>query len=70
MKLQVGMNVVIIDDVENFVLDAGKTKLITKIDEPYGIVKEREFELDNDTNGIWLLEDFEYCVEYPDALMQ
>jgi hypothetical protein len=46
--------------------NAGKIKTITKQLPDFG--KLKAFALDND-EGIWCIEDFEKCVDYPDAVM-
>lgn len=64
--LQVGMRVKIINDIKNYQFNAGKVKTITKILPGFG--KLKAFALDNDS-GIWCIEDFEFCVDYPNAAM-
>ena len=65
--LQVGMHVVIKNDTKNYKFNAGKTKEITEQLPDFG--KLKAFALDGDY-GIWCIEDFEKCVEYPDFEMQ
>lgn len=67
MKLQIGMHVKIKDNVEDFKEDSGKEKKITRIIPEFQ--NKRAFCLDGD-NGIWLIEDFVKCVEYPDQVME
>ena len=64
--LQVGMRVLIKNDTKNYMFNAGKIKTITKQLPDFG--KLKAFALDND-EGIWCIEDFEKCVDYPDAVM-
>lgn len=64
--LQVGMRVKIKNDTKNYMLNAGRTKVITKQLPDFD--KLKAFALDND-EGIWCIEDFEYCVDYPNATM-
>lgn len=66
--LQIGMHVKIKEN-GNHGEDCGKIKKITK-DLPLFNGK-RAFELDgSEYNGIWLIEDFEYCVNYPNLVMR
>ena len=64
--LQIGMQVKIINDPENFKGSAGKIKTITGNLPNFS--DKRAFSLDNES-GIWLIEDFEMCVDHPDNLM-
>ncbi len=64
--LQVGMRVKIKNDTKNYMFNAGKIKTITKHLPDFG--KLKAFELDND-EGIWCIEDFDFCVDFPDAVM-
>ena len=64
--LQVGMRVKIKNDTKNYMFNAGKIKTITKQLPDFG--KLKAFALDND-EGIWCIEDFDFCVDYPDAVM-
>ena len=64
--LQVGMRVKIKNDTKNYMFNAGKIKTITKQLPDFG--KLKAFALDND-GGIWCIEDFDFCVDYPDAVM-
>ena len=66
ISLQVGMRVKIKDDPKNYMFSAGQIKTITKQLPDFGT--KRAFALDND-RGIWCIEDFEYCVDYPNAEM-
>lgn len=66
--LQIGMHVKIIDDKIGFPMDNGKTLKITNNSKPYN--GKRSFELDNREGDIFLIEDFEYCIEYPDLQMR
>ena len=66
--LQIGMDVKIINDKINFPCDAGKILKITNhLKEFQGT---RAFELDNRKGDIFLIEDFEYCVNYPHLSMR
>lgn len=67
MILQTGMHVLIKNDTKNFLFDAGKIKMITEILPDFE--KSRAFALDNDT-GIWCIEDFDHCIEYPNLPME
>ena len=67
MKLQIGMKVLIKNNVKNHLFDAGKVKTITSHLEPFG--NKRAFGLDGD-DGIWLVEDFEKCINYPNLKME
>jgi hypothetical protein len=62
--LQIGMHVKIIEDKIGFPMDSGKILKITNNSRPYN--GKRSFELNNREGDIFLIEDFEYCVEYPD----
>lgn len=65
--LQVGMKVKVKNNNKDYPFDAGKEKTITK-DLP-NFCKSRAFGLDGD-DGIWCIEDFEYCVNYPHLVMR
>jgi len=65
--LQVGMKVKIKNNPKEYHFDAGKEKTITKDLPNFG--NQRAFCLDGDT-GIWCIEDFEYCVNYPELGMR
>lgn len=65
--LQIGMKVKIKNDVKNYLFNAGKIKTITRDLPNFG--KSRAFELDGE-DGIWCIEDFEYCVSYPRLSMR
>jgi len=66
--LQIGMHVKIKEN-GNHGDDCGKIKKITK-DLPL-FNSKRAFELDgSEYNGIWLIEDFEHCIEYPKLSMR
>ena len=67
MKLQIGMRVLIKNDVKAYLLHAGKGKTITSLLPNFG--KKRAFGLDGD-DGIWCIEDFERCIDYPDLRME
>jgi hypothetical protein len=67
MILQLGMRVLIKDLKASFKKDAGTVKKITK--ELPDFNGERAFGLDGDT-GIWLIEDFEKNVDYPELSME
>lgn len=62
MKLQIGMHVKIRSS-KSLGEDSGKTKKITANLPDYN--GYRAYELDNEKNAIYLAEDFEYCIEYP-----
>jgi hypothetical protein len=66
--LQIGMHVKIIDDKIGFPMDSGKVLKITNNSRPYN--GKRSFELNNREGDIFLIEDFEYCVEYPDLQLR
>lgn len=66
--LQIGMHVKIIDDKIGFPMDSGKILKITNNSRPYN--SKRSFELNNREGDIFLIEDFEYCVEYPDLKLR
>lgn len=68
MILQLGMRVKIKNDSKNFGENAGKIKIITK--ELPDFKNIRVFELDNDDLGLWLIEDFERCEDYPNLIME
>lgn len=63
MRLQIGMHVKIIDDKIGFPEDAGKVLKITNHSRDFN--GSRSYELDNREGDIFIEEDFEYCVEYP-----
>lgn len=65
--LQQGMRVKIKNNTKDFMFNAGEIKTITKLLPDFG--KNRAFELDNDSTGIWCIEDFDFCVDYPDMVM-
>lgn len=65
--LQIGMKVKIKNQVKEYLFDAGKEKTITSDMPNFG--NSRAFGLDGD-NGIWCIEDFEYCVNYPNLVMR
>lgn len=65
--LQIGMNVKIKNNPKDYLFHAGKEKTITKDLPNFGNC--RAFALDDD-NGIWCIEDFEYCVNYPNLTMR
>ena len=67
MKLQIGMKVLIKSDVKNYLFDSGKEKTITSHLPDFG--KSRAFGLDGD-DGIWCVEDFEKCTNYPKLPME
>ena len=67
MKLQIGMKVLVKSDVKNHLFDAGKEKTITSHLPNFG--KKRAFGLDGD-DGIWCVEDFEKCINYPKLPME
>ena len=65
--LQVGMKVKVKNNTKDYLFNAGKEKTITKDLPNFG--KSRAFGLDGD-DGIWCIEDFEYCVNYPHLAMR
>lgn len=65
--LQVGMKVKIKNNTKDYLFNAGKEKTITKDLPNFG--KNRAFGLDGD-DGIWCIEDFEFCVNYPHLAMR
>ena len=65
--LQVGMKVKIKSNTKDYLFNAEKEKIITKDLPNFG--KSRAFGLDGD-DGIWCIEDFEYCVNYPHLAMR
>lgn len=65
--LQVGMKVKIKINVKDYLFDSGKEKTITSDLPNFG--KSRAFGLDGD-DGIWCIEDFQYCVNYPKLPMR
>lgn len=67
MKLQIGMRVLIKDDEANFKEDANTVKIITGHLPPFR--GQEAFELDY-SNGIWCIEDFVHCVDYPDLPLE
>lgn len=67
MKLQVGMRVLIKNNKKDYQFDAGKVKKITKELPDFG--RNRAFALDGD-EGIWCIEDFEKCMDYPNLPME
>ena len=68
MKLQIGMRVKVKNDSENFGENAGMIKIITK-ELPY-FNNKRAFQLDDESWGLWLVEDFERCEDYPNLIMK
>ncbi len=66
--LQIGMHVKIIEDKIGFPMDSGKILKITNDSRPYN--GKRSFELNNREGDIFLIEDFEYCVEYPNLQLR
>jgi len=66
--LQIGMHVKIIDDKIGFPMDSGKILKITNNSIPYN--GKRSFELNNREGDVFLIEDFEYCIEYPDLQLR
>lgn len=67
VHLQIGMRVKIKKCETNYLFDSGKVKTITNELPKFGT--HRAFSLDGD-GGIWCIEDFEYCVDYPDFKME
>lgn len=61
------MKVKIKSDTKNYSVYAGAIKTITKDLPPFG--KQRAFGLDGD-EGIWCIEDFESCINYPEFIMK
>ena len=68
VSLQIGMHVKIIDDKIGFPMDYGKTLKITNHSREYR--GKKSFELNNRQGDIFLIEDFEHCVEYPQLTMR
>lgn len=48
--------------------DSGKTKMVTNNLPDY--YSQKAYELDNETDAIYLAEDFEYCIEYPSQALE
>ncbi len=65
--LQIGMQVKIKNIYNRHYLNAGKIKTITSDLPNFGSL--RAFGLDGD-DGIWCIEDFEYCINYPNLVMR
>ena len=60
--LKVGMRVKIKNDARNYLVNAGTIKTITaQLPDFNG---KKSFALDND-QGIWQIDDFAFCVDYP-----
>ena len=68
MTLQLGMRVKIKNDAKEFGENAGIIKIITK-ELPY-FNNKRAFQLDDENWGLWLIEDFERCEDYPNLIME
>jgi hypothetical protein len=66
IELKVGMEVLIKNNKDDFFNAAGKIKKIKKELSNYD--KKRAFELEGE-HGIWLIEDFEYCISNPNFEM-
>lgn len=66
--LQIGMEVKIIDNKIDFPEVAGKVLKITNNLKDYD--NKRAFELNNRKGDIFLIEDFEFCVNYPHLEMR
>ncbi|OWP76858.1 hypothetical protein BWK62_08705 [Flavobacterium oreochromis] len=67
IPLQIGMRVKIKNIPEDYLFESGKEKTITSLLPNFG--EARAFGLDGD-DGIWCIEDFEYCIDYPDFEMR
>ena len=67
MILQVGMRVEIKNKPKDYHFDSGKIKTITSHLPDFG--KLKAFGLDGD-DGIWCIEDFVKCVDYPKLPME
>lgn len=67
MILQTGMSVIIKID-KGFLEDSGTIKKITAILPEFN--EKRAFQLDNERDKTWLIEDFELCVNYPNLSME
>ncbi len=67
MKLQIGMQVRIKNNVKDYLIYAGKVKTITSNLPDFG--KSRAFGLDGD-DGIWCIVDFQENVSYPHLKME
>jgi len=70
IQLQVGMNVKIKEDKIGFPKDSGTIKTVTNIPDRLYLGLHKQFELDNRIGDIFLIEDFEYCVNYPNHKMR
>jgi len=66
IRLQVGMRVLIKNNPRDFQFNSGEIKTITKILPDFGA--QRAFALDGD-DGIWCIEDFDQCIDYPNHEM-
>lgn len=64
IALQIGMHVKIIDDKIGFPTSYAKTLKVTNYQKDFN--GKKAFTLDNREDDIFLIEDFEYCIEYPD----
>lgn len=67
MILQVGMRVEIKNKPTDYKFNSGKIKTITSLLPDFG--KLRAFCLDGE-DGIWCIEDFVKCVDYPELPME
>lgn len=67
MKLQVGMHVKMKTN-EGYGKQSGEIKKITDYRPEYFF--KNAYELDNETDAIYLAEDFEYCIEYPNQAIE
>lgn len=67
MKLQIGMRVKIKNRTADYKTNAGKVKTITNHLPDFN--DKRAFELDGE-EGIWLVEDFDENVDYPNLPME
>jgi len=61
------MKVKIFNNPILYFFNSGKEKTITSDLENFGSL--RAFGLDGD-DGIWCIEDFEYCIDYPNHVMR
>jgi len=64
--LQLGMHVKIINNSKYHIADAGKIKKVTSHLAIYE--GKKTYGLDGD-DGLWIADDFEFCVEYPNHIL-
>lgn len=68
MKLQIGMHVLLNENIDDYGEDSGKIKEITSHLPDYN--NQRAYELDNEKDSIYIASDFQYCVEYPNLKIE